>query len=377
MHDLVLKGGRVVDPSQNLDAIMDVAFSGGKVSEIAPNIAEARKTVQAKGRVVSPGLIDLHAHVYVGGTSIGVDPDALVAQSGTTTFVDAGTAGAANMLGFRKHVIEKVRSRVIPYINIAFPGIYAFSHEVMVGECQDLRLLDVRECVRVAREHKDLVCGVKVRCGKGAGGTNGIAPLDLAIEAAEELGLPVMAHLDLAPPTRKEVLSRLRPGDVLTHCFRPFPNAPVGPDGKPRQEVLEARAKGVLYDIGHGKGSFGFNTARGMIRNGFMPDVISSDVHCLSIEGPAYDNLVTMSKLLCLGMELKDVIKATTINVAKAIRRPELGTLKPGSPGDATVLEIQNGKFEYIDVLGEVMMGDKKLVCADVVVGGRLWRELN
>ena len=208
-------------------------------------------------------LIDLHTHVYWGGTSLGVDAVEVARRSGTTTFVDAGSAGPGNFHGFRRHVIEPSPLRIIPFLNISFPGIFAFSSGVMVGECADLRLLDLRECVRVINANRDLIAGVKVRVGRNAGGASGVAPLDMALEVAGETGLPVMAHLDNPPPSRLEVLSRLRRGDILTHCFRPFPNAPVAGDGRIREEVLEARRRGVIFDIGHGSGSFGFGADRG------------------------------------------------------------------------------------------------------------------
>jgi dihydroorotase len=212
-----------------------------------------------------------------------------------------------------------------------------------------------------------------VRVGRNAGGASGIAPLDIALEVAEETGLPVMAHLDNPPPSRLEVLARLRRGDILTHCFRPFPNAPVRGDGRIRDEVLEARRRGVIFDIGHGSGSFGFRTAEAMLVAGFQPDVISSDVHALSINGPAFDQLVTMSKFLCLGMELVDVIRTSTAAPAAALGRTDIGTLEIGSVGDASVLELAEGNFEYRDVLGEVRVGGQRLIARGLVVGGHWW----
>ncbi|MBO0739583.1 MAG: amidohydrolase family protein, partial [Alphaproteobacteria bacterium] len=185
--------------------------------------------------------------------------------------------------------------------------------------------------------------------------------LDIALEVADETGLPAMAHLDNPPPSRREVFSRLRRGDILTHCFRPFPNAPVRADGRIREEVSEARRRGVIFDIGHGGGSFGFRTAERMLASGFLPDVISSDVHTLSINGPAFDQLVTMSKFLCLGMELRDVIKASTLAPAQALGRRDLGRLDVGAAGDATLLELTEGEFEYRDVLGVSRAGRWRL----------------
>jgi dihydroorotase len=304
---------------------------------------------------------------------VGVDATALARRSGTTTFVDAGTAGPANFLGFRKHVIEPSPVRILPYLNVSFAGIYAFSSSVMVGECADLRLLDLRECRKVAEANRDIVVGIKVRVGNKAGGNSGVAPLDMALEVAESLGLPVMCHLDFPPPSRLEVVSRLRKGDVLTHCFRPFPNSPAKPEGGVREEIAAARERGVVFDIGHGAGSFGFGTARAMLAAGFLPDVISSDVHSMSIDGPAFDLLHTLSKFLVMGVPLPQVIKAATSAAAAAISRADLGTFKPGAVGDATLVAIEEGEFTYHDVLAEPLKGNKRLAAKGVVLGGKWW----
>jgi dihydroorotase len=229
------------------------------------------------------------------------------------------------------------------------------------------------EAVEVAEANRDVIVGIKVRVGRNASGTSGAAPLDIALQAADQAGMPLMCHIDFPPPSYEEVLARLRPGDVLTHAFRPFPNAPIDHQGKVKDAVLRARQRGVRFDIGHGKGSFAFKTARGMLANGFYPDTISSDVHALCINGPAFDQVTTLSKFLCMGMPLADVIAASTLNAAMALRRPELGTLKPGSVGDATILSVREGQFDYVDVVGEHMTGDKRIVSDGVVIAGRWW----
>jgi dihydroorotase len=374
MTHLILTGGRIIDPANGRDEIADIAFKDGQVSEIGRALPQAgAKIVDVAGKLVVPGLIDLHTHVYWGGTSLGVDAAQIARASGTTTFVDAGSSGPGNFHGFRKHVIEPSAVRILPILNVSHAGIFAFSTTVMVGECADLRLLDPRDCVRVINANRDLIVGVKVRVGRTAGGNSGIAPLDIALEVAEEVGLPVMAHLDNPPPSRLEVLSRLRKGDILTHCFRPFPNAPVTPDGSVREEVAAARERGVVFDIGHGGGSFGFRTAEGMLAAGFLPDVISSDIHTLSINGPAFDQITTMSKLLSLGMDLTAVIRAGTVAAAKAIGREDIGHLTPGAAGDATIIDVAEGAFDYRDVLGETRQGRSRLNASGVVVGGEWW----
>jgi len=372
--DLILRGGRVVDPASSLDATCDVGFANGRVAAVSPRISErANEERDVAGAIVTPGMIDLHTHVYWGGTSIGVDAEPIARRSGTTTFVDAGTAGPGNFPGFRRHVIEPSPVRILAYLNVSFAGIFAFSRTVMVGEASDLRLLDLNECVRVARENSDLIVGIKVRVGRGAGGSSGISPLDMAIEVAEELGLPVMAHIDHPPPSRKEVLQRLRPGDVLTHCYRPFPNSLLRSDGAVREEALLARERGVTFDIGHGAGSFGFHACRGLLAAGFRPDVISSDVHVLNVDGPAFDLLTTLSKFLVLGVDLNALVSAVTTAPANSIRRPSLGTLAVGSEGDATVVDIEKGSFEFHDTVGECLAADRRLRLKGMVVGGRWW----
>src|SRR6476659_4094124 len=371
--DLILKGGRVIDPSQSIDRVTDVAFSGGKVAKVGDNLGDAAEVRDVKGYIVMPGLIDLHTHVYWGGTSLGIDAEDFCRTSGVTTAIDTGSAGPGNFPGFRKHVIERSEVRILAYLHISFAGIYAFSPRVMVGESEELRPMNPIDAAKVADQNRDIIVGIKVRVGLHASGTSGIVPLDIALEVAEEVGMPLMAHIDHPPPSYEEVLARLRPGDVLTHAFRPFPNTPATAQGTVKRAVLEARERGVKFDIGHGKGSFAFKTARAMLANGFLPDTISSDVHILCINGPAFDQVTTMSKFLCMGMSLPDVVAASTVNAAMALRRPELGSLKPGSVGDATMISVKEGRFDYVDVVGEHLIGERKIVSEGVVIGGRWW----
>ena len=373
-YDLVLSGGHVIDPSQNLDQVADVAFSDGKVARVGPGLAKDAKEVRdVAGHIVTPGLIDLHTHVYVHGTSLGIDADEFCRTSGVTTAIDTGSAGPGNFMGFRKHVIERSAVRILAYLHVSHAGIYGFSERVMVGESEEMRLMNPIEAVEVADANRDVIVGIKVRVGKHSSGTSGAAPLDIALQVAEEAGMPLMAHIDHPPPSYEEVVSRLRPGDVLTHAFRPFPNAPVTPQGTVKQVVLAARDRGVYFDIGHGKGSFSFKTARAMLANGFMPDTISSDVHILCINGPAFDQVTTMSKFLCLGVDLKDVIAQSTVNCGKVLGRTELGSLRPGSPGDASILSVEEGRFDYVDVVGEHLEGDKRIVADGTVVAGKMF----
>ncbi len=374
-YDLILKGGHVIDPSQNIDGVNDVAFSGGKVAAVGRDLKAGPGTEvrSVAGYVVSPGLIDLHTHVYWGGTSLGIDAEEFCRTSGVTTSIDTGSAGPGNFAGFRKHVIEPSQVRILAYLHVSFAGIYAFSNTIMYGESQSMQLMAPRDAVEVYEKNRDVLVGIKVRVGLHASGDQGTAPLNVALQVADELGVPLMCHIDHPPPSYEAVLEMLRPGDVLTHAFRPFPNAPCTAQGKVKPEVIAARKKGVLFDIGHGKGSFSFKTTRAMLANGFMPDTISSDVHTLCINGPAYDQVTTMSKFLVMGVPLNEVIKQSTVNAAMALKRPELGSLKPGSVGDATILSVREGKFDYEDVLGEHMTADRKIFAEATVVGGKWW----
>ena len=370
--DLVLRGGRVIDPSQGIDAITDVGLRDGRVAGLGTDLG-GEMVHDVSGLIVTPGLIDLHTHVYWGGTSLGVDP-VILARGGCTTLVDTGSAGPGNFPGFLEHVIKPSPVRIIALLNVSFAGIYGFSKRVMVGESGDLRLMAPIDAVDVARSNPETIGGIKVRVGFNASQNSGTVPLDVALKVAEEAGLPLMAHIDIPPPTLEEVLVRLRPGDILTHSFRPFPNNPTTPDGGVRPAVIEARKRGVIFDIGHGMGSFAFKTAKAMLANGFLPDCISSDVHALCVDGPAFDLLTTMSKFLCLGLPLTETVRAATEAPAKALRRSDLGTLKPGAAGDTSVLELVSGDFTYVDSTGEHLAGRSRLRARGIVMNGHWWK---
>ena len=372
--DLVLRGGRVLDPSQGLDRVTDVAFADGRVAALGDKLDASGATVHdVAGRIVTPGLIDLHTHVYWGGTSLGIDAEMFARKSAVTTCVDAGSAGPGNFPGFRRHVIEPSQIRILPFLHVSFAGIYGFSTRVMVGEGHDIRLLAARDCLDLVEANRDIVVGIKVRLGRVASGAAGIVPLDVAEQVADETGLPLMVHIDEPPPSYEAVVDRLRPGDILTHCFRPFPNAPVDGKGQVRNAVLRARERGVLFDVGHGMGSFSWKTAGAMVGRGFAPDTISSDVHALCLDGPAHDLVTTMSKFLSLGMPLVDVVAAATVTVAKALNRADLGSLRAGSVGDASILSLDTGAFPLTDVMGEVVIAEQRVSAHGVVVGGIWW----
>ncbi len=372
-NDLVLTGGRVLDPTSGLDQQADVAFRNGKLTEIGRGLS-GKKMRDVSGALVVPGIIDLHTHVWWGGTSLSVRPDPYAQRCAATTLVDTGSAGPGNFEGFKAHVVDRSETRILTFLHISFAGIYGFSNTVMVGESQDMRLMAAREAVAMAARYPDDIVGIKVRVGAKTSGVNGIAPLELALQVGDEAGLPVMAHIDEPAPTYEAVVDMLRPGDILTHCYRPFPNAPVHSDGSVKEALLKGRERGVIFDIAHGMGAFSWKSARAMMAAGFPPDTISSDVHTECINGPAWDVVRTMNKLLAVGMSLTDVVAAATAAPATALRRTDLGRLSKGGVGDASVIELRDEKIDLEDVKGEIVTHDQRLVARGMVQGGR-WIE--
>ena len=370
--DLILKGGRVIDPNNNLDEITDVAFENTKVAATGKNL-EGNITRDVTGCIVMPGNIDFHAHVYAGGTSISIAADTLTRRCGTTTWLDVGSAGPGNFAGFRDHVIAHSKTRILAYLHVSHAGIFAFSPTVMLGESLDMRLMDTEHCAAVAMANPDLIRGIKVRLGANTSGVNGIAPLYHALAAADRAGLPVMCHIDRPPPRYEDVLAELRPGDTLTHCFKPFPNAPCHDDGRIKEACWQARERGVLFDIAHGAGSFDFGVAEKMLAGGFKPDIISSDVHVLCIDGPAFDNMETMSKFLLLGMDLPDIVRAVTATPAAVLKRPDLADLSVGTTGDATVMRLEHGDFVFTDVVRQTRQSKTRFALECTVIAGAIY----
>jgi len=371
-YDLVLKGGRVLDERNGVDAVLDVAVKGGRIAAVGKGLAAgAREVEDVSGAIVAPGLIDIHTHVYHKATSLSVNPGFIARRSATTTMVDAGSAGAGNYDGFRDYVMAHSPYRIYAFLNISFPGIFGFDKGVSIGEATLRDMLPVDRCVAKIEANRDRIIGVKVRIGGLVTGEFGLGALELALEAAEAVGLPLMTHIGPAPPTYADVVSMLRPGDILTHCFRPAPNSALGEDGRVLKAVRAARERGVLFDIAHGMGAFGYETTETALREGFPPDLISSDVHVIAVEGPGFDLLHTMSKLLNCGLSLPDVIGMSASRPALAIRRPELGHLGVGAPADITVLRQVDSDYVFSDVVGATRQGSTLLQPLAVYLAGR------
>lgn len=384
-YDLLLKGGRVIDPSQGLDAPADVALANGQIADIADTIPPdaATDVVDVTGKLVVPGLVDIHTHVYPDVTIISVEPDRDCLAKGTTTVVDAGSVGAYTFGGFRRFITEPARARVLAFLNISCIG--APIDDIDMAELGWLPLVNVDAAVETIEANRDLIVGIKVRLGKEVVWDNGIEPLHRALEASEKAGVPLMVHIGDSPAPLGEILNLMRPGDVLTHAYTSFGGLEIASDrkscrvrpfkakgtgttlldanGRLIPEAWAARERGVIIDVGHGRGSFSFGVFTAAMEQGFYPDTISTDLHTGSIEGPVYDFPTLMSRFLSLGMTLPQVIGAATSRPAEVLGlADEFGTLKPGAAGDVTVLDLLEGSFEYRDAAGESLWGEYKLV---------------
>jgi dihydroorotase len=371
MTRIILRGGRILSFCDTRVEGSDVAISAGKIDSVG-HVAEQAgdRVIDVAGAIITPALTDIHTHIYWGGTSLGARPETVAHRSATGVFVDAGSAGAGNYEGLRAFIAEPSPFHIFAYLNISYAGIFGFGKDVMVGECCDARLLDTKSCLAAVRSHRDRIVGVKVRAGHMAAGENGALALDLALEVAEELGVPIMCHVDLAPPTIDEVCDRLRPGDIITHCCRPAPNSATQ-DGHVREAAWKARRRGVRFDVGHGRGGFSFKVCREMLDEGFAPDLISSDIHALSVDGPAHDLLTTVNKLIALGVAPDEALAAASRNPAEAIGRPDLGRILAGDEANIAVMRWKSGPWQLQDAAGEIITVEKRLICEHLIVRGR------
>jgi dihydroorotase len=370
--DLVLSGGRVIDERNGIDGKFDVAIARGRIAAVAPTLDSGEATVRdVTGLIVVPGLIDIHTHVYHKATSLSVDPGLVARRSAVTTLVDAGSAGAGNYDGFRDYVMAHSPYRILAFLNISYPGIFGFDKGLFIGEATLAEMLPVDRCVAKVEANRDRIIGIKVRIGGAASEPLGLGALRLALEAAEQSRLPLMAHIGGPPPSYAEVVSMLRPGDILTHCYRPAPNSALGEDGRILPAIREARERGVLFDVAHGMGAFGYASVEAALAEGFLPDLISSDVHVISVEGPGYDLLHTMSKLLNCGVPLADIVGMSTSRPALAIRRPDLGHLGVGAVADISVLREMETDYTFADVTGVTRQGTRILQPLACYLGGQ------
>jgi dihydroorotase len=378
VYDLIIKNGMVIDPSQDIDDQCDIAISQGKIAAIENHIpSQATKIINANNQYVTPGLIDLHTHVYCGGMPLGINADHHCLTKGVTTVLDAGSAGWRNYPGFHTHIIASSQTRIIPLLHISSIGL------IKSLELEDIRHIEYEAAVQMYHQHAEILKGWKIRFASPPNnhvGQNGPQALRLTYEAAEDTGGLIMVHPKSMSPnfSLTEILKLLRPGDIVTHCFSPsyplyFPHAEILTEaGHVSESVRQAAKRGIFFDIGHGSGSFSFETASNALRDNFLPTTISTDLHTDSLH-TAHDLPTTMSKFLALDVPLPKVIELSTTNPARALGLDGfIGTLKPGAEADITLFKLQKGSFVFHDVRGKGITGTNRLLPQQVIKHGVL-----
>jgi dihydroorotase len=366
-YDLLITGGEVVDPGAGLTGQLDVAVAAGRIAAVAANLdpAQAGRVIDASGQYVTPGLVDLHTHIYWGVTYWGIEPDPVAARTGVTTWLDVGSAGSYSFPAFRRYVAEASRIRAYSLLNVSAIGLIAPTFEL-----SNLDYLNLDLATQIIAANRDVILGIKARIDRNTTRGVGIRPLELARELADRVGLPLMVHIGNGPPTMDEIVPLLRPGDILTHCFTGGDHHITGPDQPVRADVAALHERGLILDIGHGTGSFSYETTEAALGQGLLPDVISSDIHQMSVQGPMFDLPTTLSKFLNLGLSLPDVIERATSRPAAAMRRPDLGTLRPGSLADVALFRLDEGDYTFYDAHMAPRQGRKLLVNTSTFVGG-------
>lgn len=373
LYDLLIKGGIIVDPSKRIREEKDVAITKGIIKSVEKDISSdrANETIEANGLIVTPGLIDLHVHVYPGVSHYGIDVDAHCLSHGVTTVVDAGSSGADTFEGFRRYVVKVSATRIYAFLNISSMGMIS----PRIGELEDIRFANVERAIEVIERNRDVIQGIKVRLAESIVGENGVRPLLLAKRVAEAVKMPLMIHPQSNPQiSLLEILTELRDRDILTHCFHGFEDGVLDDQGYVRDEVKEATKKGVVLDIGHGKGSFSFDVAEKALSQGLLPETISTDLHHYNVFGPVYNLANTVSKFLHLGLTLDDVLAKVTSIPAKLLGiNNHLGNLRIGSIADISIFELKEGSFKLEDTMGKVVIGKRLLEPAAVIKGGRVY----
>jgi len=378
-YDLLLRGGHVIDAKNGIDATMDVAIKDGHIARVAPHLSphDAIKTIDVRGLYVTPGLIDLHVHVYNGtgergsyAGDLSVPPDGFTFRNGVTTVVDAGSSGWRNFADFKGRVIDRSQTRVLAMLNIVGNGMRGGKWE------QDTADMDGAATATMASRYPDVIVGIKTAHFNGPEWT----PVEQAVVAGTKAGLPVMVDFGAARPTRPlyELLTKkLRPGDIYTHMYSGLRQEQDPTTGGPSHAFIEGRARGVYFDTGTGGGSFKWSLAVPMILQGFKPDSISTDLHIDSMNGATKDLLNVASKLMALGLNLREVVADMSAHTARQIRHEDLGNLSVGSVADVAVLSVQKGRFGFTDMVNTRIDGDKKLVAELTIKGGRIVYDLN
>jgi dihydroorotase len=366
--DLLIKGGTVIDPGEHLHAELDVAVKNGKIIEVSANFPEsrARKVISAKDKMVTPGLVDVHVHIYEGVGPLGVNADHYCLARGVTTAVDSGSAGATTVAGFRKYVVNGSATRVYSSLDSSTIGAMIFT--------EDLAWMDPQLAARAAIDNKPVVVGITARLPRKDAGENDLEILKRARQAAEAVGLPLTVHIGDSYSPLKDILAIMRKGDVLAHCYHYQAHGLLDAAGKVLPEVREARERGILFSVAHDARRFSFKVAEKCLEQDLPPDAISSCISAACVDGPVYDLPTTLSKFLLLGLSVDKVIELATIKAAQIFSfASEPGTLQPGRAADIAIFELREGVFEFVDSPGEKRTGRQKLVSTATVRGGDLY----
>jgi dihydroorotase len=377
-YDLLLTGGEVLDPGANLHGVMDVGIAGGKIAAVAPALPpnEARTSINVKGRLVTPGLVDMHAHVFVNAHDMGGRTDSFCRCSGVTTLCDAGSAGSSNFAGLRHILDTAVRTRVRALVNLSAIGITGTSRG---GELSHLPYADPEGCARTIVENPDLAFGVKLRFGPGLVWEYSTEPVKLARRAAEMAGgVPMMMHITDSPVPLPALIEHMKPGDIVTHCYHGRAHGIMGQEKAfVLKEIVEAQRAGIIFDCAHGRNHFNFRMTQRALEQGFMTDTISTDLtSTTATQGPVWDLPTTMTKLLHFGMPLAEVVRRATSVPAKIMGyEGTVGTLKPGANADVSVFELRDEDVELRDSDGETITARRRLLPQLTLKDGRVWYE--
>src|SRR5580693_8316192 len=376
-YDLLLTDGEVLDPAASLKGRMDVGIAGGKIVEVGANLPhnQARRIISAKGRLVTPGLVDVHAHVFVNAHDMGHRTDHFCRASGVTTLCDAGSTGSANFAGLRHVLDSAVHTRVRAFVNLSAIGITGTSRG---GELSHFPYADPEGCARTISENPDLAIGVKLRYGPNLVWEYTTAPVKMARQTAALCGVPLMIHITDSPIPLPDILAEMVPGDIITHCYHGRAHGIMGQEKEfVLKEVVEAQRHGIIFDCAHGRNHFSFRMIEKALDQGFLPDTISTDLTMTSAtNGPVWDLPTTMSKLLHFGMQLDDIVARATAAPAKILGyEGTVGTLKPGANADIAVLELRDGNFELKDSEGSTITARQRLIAQMTLRDGRVCYE--
>lgn len=370
--DIVIRNGRIFDPASARDGVGDIGILDGRVAAVGTDlpVEDALEVIEADGRIVAPGLIDFHAHAFVPGLGLGLDLDPVCMASGVTTFVDAGSTGAGNFALLKEFVVDRALVDVKAFVHIASIGLA----DEAVGESTYLDLHDVDRTAACCRAHPDVVLGVKVRLGRDNVGANGLKPLEMAKAAAKKAGnLPVIIHVTDPVAPYSEILPMLDGGDIVSHYLQAAGQGLLDPDGTVCRAAWEARKRGVVFDVCHGMRHLNFAIARASMAQGFLPDVLSTDLTRNSANGIAKHLPNVMSKFLCLGLTLEQVFRSVGATPARLMGcADEKGTLREGAVADVALFDLREGSFDFVDSQGEVIVGDRRLDPAMTIKSGRI-----